>query len=209
MFAVYKKELKNYLLTPIGYVFIGLFLFMFSIFFYLTIFNSSIINFEQLFYNGSNILLFITPILTMRMFSEERKNGTEQLLLTSPTSITKVVLGKFFAAGTIILITEIFTFIYYIILSFFGRPNLLVAVVTMAGFLLLGLSYISFGMFASSLTENQIIASVISIGFFIVMLFLPYFVPYFGFFSLSTNFDKFPNGIVSIKEIFTFVTFSI
>ena len=73
MLAVFKKELKSYLLSPIGYVFIGLFLIMFSTFFFTTIFKSQVINFEYLFYNGATILTFITPVLTMRMFSEERK----------------------------------------------------------------------------------------------------------------------------------------
>ena len=69
MFAVYKKELKSYLFTSVGYIFIGLFLFLFSIFFYLQLFQSATINFEYLFYNGATILTFLTPVLTMRMFA--------------------------------------------------------------------------------------------------------------------------------------------
>ena len=157
MLAVIKKELKSYLLSPIGYVFIGLFLLIFSIFFYVSIFMSKSVNFEYLFFNGATILTFITPVLTMRMFSEERKNGTEQLILTSPRSITSIVLGKFFAAAIIMLITELCTFMYYGILNYFGKPSLLVSITTLGGFFLLSLSYISFGMFASSITENQIV----------------------------------------------------
>ena len=209
MLAVFKKELKSYLLSPIGYVFIGLFLIMFSTFFFTTIFKSQVINFEYLFYNGATILTFITPILTMRMFSEERKNGTEQLVLTSPRSITSVVLGKFLAAAVVILITEAFTLMYYFILKYFGNPSLKVALSTLFGFFLLSLAYISFGMFASSLTENQIIASVLTIGTFIVMLFLPNFSTNLEMFSLIQIFDKFPQGIISISEIVTFVSFSV
>lgn len=209
MLAVFKKELKSYLLSPIGYVFIGLFLIMFSTFFFTTIFKSQVINFEYLFYNGATILTFITPVLTMRMFSEERKNGTEQLVLTSPRSITSVVLGKFLAAAVVILITEAFTLIYYFILKYFGNPSLKVALSTLFGFFLLSLAYISFGMFASSLTENQIIASVLTIGAFIVMWFLPNFSTNLEMFSLIQIFDKFPQGIISISEIVTFVSFSV
>ena len=209
MLAVFKKELKSYLLSPIGYVFIGLFLIMFSTFFFTTIFKSQVINFEYLFYNGATILTFITPILTMRMFSEERKNGTEQLVLTSPRSITYVVLGKFLAAAVVILITEAFTLMYYFILKYFGNPSLKVALSTLFGFFLLSLAYISFGMFASSLTENQIIASVLTIGTFIVMWFLPNFSTNLEMFSLIQIFDKFPQGIISISEIVTFVSFSV
>lgn len=209
MLAVFKKELKSYLLSPIGYVFIGLFLIMFSTFFFTTIFKSQVINFEYLFYNGATILTFITPVLTMRMFSEERKNGTEQLVLTSPRSITSVVLGKFLAAAVVILITEAFTLMYYFILKYFGNPSLKVALSTLFGFFLLSLAYISFGMFASSLTENQIIASVLTIGTFIVMWFLPNFNTNLEMFSLIQIFDKFPQGIISISEIVTFVSFSV
>ena len=209
MLAVFKKELKSYLLSPIGYVFVGLFLIMFSTFFFTTIFKSQVINFEYLFYNGATILTFITPVLTMRMFSEERKSGTEQLVLTSPRSITSVVLGKFLAAAVVILITEVFTLMYYFILKYFGNPSFKVALSTLFGFFLLSLAYISFGMFASSLTENQIVASVLTIGTFIVMWFLPNFNTNLEMFSLIQIFDKFPQGIISISEIVTFVSFSV
>ena len=98
MLAVIKKELKTYFYSPVGYVFIGLFLLMFSIFFYVDVFKYQSTNFEYIFYSGATILTFIVPVLTMRSIAEERKNGTEQLLLTSPLSITKLVLGKFIAA---------------------------------------------------------------------------------------------------------------
>ena len=199
MFAVMKKEFKSYLLTPIGYIFIGLFLLMFSIFFYLSVFSSRVVT----------ILTFVTPVLTMRMFAEERRNGTEQLLLTSPRSITSVVLGKFFAAAIIMLITEAFTLMYYAILRYFGKPSILVAGTTLLGFFLLSLAYISFGMFASSITENQIVASVLTIGVFIAMWFLPDFNQIFSIFSLIYKFDNFPNGLINISEIVTFVSFTI
>ena len=213
MFAVLKKEFKSYLLSPIGYIFIGLFLLMFSIFFIVTIFQNSVVNFEYLFYNGATILTFVIPVLTMRMFSEERKNGTEQLLLTSPRSITSIVLGKFFAAALIMLITEVFTLIYFAILKYFGEPSLAVALTTLGGFFLLSLAYISFGMFASSITENQIVACVLTIGIFITMWFLPSLNSSLSEvlrqFSLISMFDKFPEGIISISEIVTFTTFTI
>ncbi len=206
MFAIIKKELKSYLLSPVGYVFIGLFLLMFSIFFNQTIFAYQSINFENLFYNGATILTFITPVLTMRMFSEERKSGTEQLLLTSPRSITSVVLGKFFAAAIVMLVTELCTLMYFAILDYFGNPSLLVAISTLLGFFLLSLAYISFGMFASSLTENQIVASVITIGVFLAMWFMP---TKNELFSLIYKFENFPMGLISITEIVTFISFTV
>ena len=209
MWAVIKKEFKSYFYSPVGYVFIGLFLIMFSIFFYTDVFNYRSANFEYIFYSGATILTFIVPILTMRTMAEERKTGTEQLLLTSPLSITKIVLGKFIAATLIVVITLLCTFMYFGILSFFGEPHIITALVTMLGFLLLAISYISFGILASSITENQIIAGVITIGFFTLTWFLPQFSTIFTNFSLINMFAKFPSGQIDIADTVTFVAFTI
>lgn len=209
MYAVIKKEFKSYFYSPVGYVFIGLFLIMFSIFFYVDVFQYQSTNFEYIFYSGATILTFLVPILTMRAIAEERKTGTEQLLLTSPLSITKVVLGKFIAATLIVAITEICTFLYFGILCYFGTPHITTALVTLLGFLLLAMSYISFGILASSITENQIIAGVITIGFFILTWFLPQFSSIFTNFSLINMFSKFPTGQIDIADTVTFVTFTI
>ncbi len=209
MLAVMKKELKSYFYSPIGYVFIGLFLIMFSIFFYTDVFYYQSTNFEYIFYSGATILTFITPVLTMRTISEERKNGTEQLLLTSPLSITKMVLGKFLATVVIVIVTELCTFMYFIILSLFGAPQISTALVTMFGFLLLAMAYLSFGILASSLTENQIIAGILTIGFFILLWFLPNFNSIFTNFSLINMFSKYPGGQIDIADTLTYIAFTI
>ena len=209
MWAVIKKEIKSYFYSPVGYVFIGLFLIMFSIFFYVDVFQYQSINFEYIFYSGATILTFIVPILTMRTIAEERKNGTEQLLLTSPLSITKVVLGKFIAAVLVVVITELCTFMYFGILCFFGTPHIVTALVTLLGFLLLAISYISFGILASSITEHQIIAGIITIGFFILTWFLPHFSDIFTNFSLINMFSKFPTGQIDIADTVTYITFTV
>lgn len=208
MLAIIKKEFKSYFLSPIGYVFIGLFLLMFSIFFYTDVFQSSYINYEYIFYSGSTILTFIVPVLTMRTFAEERKTGTEQLLMTAPISTVSIVIGKFIAAMAIIVVTEIFTLMYYAILCYFGTPDILIAVGTLFGFLLLSMSYIAFGMLASSVTENQIIAGVLTIGFLILTWFLPKFSTLFTNFSLINLFSKFPNGQIDIADTVTFIAFT-
>ena len=209
MWAVIKKEIKSYFYSPVGYVFIGLFLIMFSIFFYVYVFQYKSIKFEYIFYSVSTILTFIFPILTMRTIAEERKNGTEQLLLTSPLSITKVVLGKFIAAVLVVVITELCTFMYFGILCFFGTPHIVTALVTLLGFLLLAISYISFGILASSITEHQIIAGIITIGFFILTWFLPQFSDIFTNFSLINMFSKFPTGQIDIADTVTYITFTV
>lgn len=209
MWAILKKEVKTYFLSPIGYVFIGLFLAMCSVFFYLDVINYGSLQFENMFYSAATVLTYIVPILTMRMFAEERKLGTEQLLYTSPRSITSIVLGKFLAAVFVIIITEICTLMYLAILYFFGKPHIQTVIVTLIGFLMLSMAYISFGMFASSITENQIIAGVITIGFFIITWFLPNFNQIFLPLSLINMFDKFPSGLIAIEEIATYITFTL
>lgn len=209
MWAIIKKEFKSYFFSPVGYVFIGLFLIMFSIFFYTDVFYYQSTNFDNIFYSGATILTFIIPILTMRTLAEERKSGTEQLLLTSPVSITKIVLGKFISATLIVIITELCTFLYFGILSYFGTPHITTALVTLLGFLLLAMSYISFGLLASSITENQIIAGVITIAFFIFSWFLPNFSDVFADFSLINIFSNFPYGQIDIADTVIYITFTI
>ena len=187
----------------------GLFLAMCSIFFYLDVVEYGSLQFENMFYSASTILTFIVPILTMRMFAEERKLGTEQLLYTSPQSISSIVMGKFLASLFVVLITEICTLFYLAILYLFGTPYIQTVLVTLLGFLMLSMAYISFGIFASSITENQIIAGVITIGFFIITWFLPNFSPILEPLSLINMFNKFPSGLIAIEEIVTYITFTI
>lgn len=209
MGAIIKKEFKTYFSTPVGYVFVGLFLLAFSFFFWVEIFNYQSINFEYIFYSGASFLTFTVPLLTMRTFAEERKTGTEQLILTAPIGITKVVLAKFIAATLVVLVTELCTFMYFIILSFFGTPHITTALVSMLGFLLLAMGYIAFGLFASSITENQIIAGVITIVFFIIGMYLPGINDSLYNFSLINVFSKFITGQIDIANIITLVAFAI
>lgn len=209
MLAVMKKEFKSYFLSPIGYIYIGIFLLTCSIFFYLDLFAYQSTEFSNMFGSAATVLTFIVPILTMRMFSEERKTGTEQLLLTSPRSVTSIVLGKFFAGGLVVVVSALATLIYFVILSMFGTPHLESALVTILGFVLLSLSYLSFGMFISSLTENQVISAIVSIGFFLLIWFLPGIVSSFSSLSLMNAFyNSFMAGTISIADLVLLVSFT-
>ncbi len=210
MWAIIKKEFKSYFLSPIGYIYIGIFLLVCSVFFYLDIFAYQTTNFANMFGSAATILTFIVPILTMRMFSEERKNGTEQLLLTSPRSVTSIVLGKFFAACAVCLISTLATLLYFIILCNFGKPQVASALVAILGFALLSFAYVSFGMFASSLTENQVVAAIISIGFFLLSWFLPNIITSLSDYSLMYAFyDSFMMGTIAIKNIVLLISFTV
>lgn len=210
MLAVIKKELKSYFFSPIGYVVIGIFLLCFSVFFYLTVLRSGSVDLSVLYaYTALYGLIIIVPILTMRTFSEERKNGTEQLLLTSPTGMFKIVLGKLLAALSVIVITLLISLMFFFIVMFFGEPNLVTTLVSMLGFILISVAALSFGIFASSLTENQVIAGVITVAFLIISLFITDISSIFSGFALMNYYTSFTQGVISIENIISLLLFSV
>lgn len=208
MWAITKKELKNYFLSPIGYIYIGVFLLACSLFFYLDIFAYASTDFSSMFGSAVTVLTFIVPLLTMRMFAEERKSGTEQLILTSPVSMVGVVFGKFIAAMCVIIITLLVSFMYFFIVKFFGEPNLSAVLVHMLGFILVSAAAISIGMFASSITENQIIAGIITIAFLVMTLFMQDLNSFFENLSIMNFYSYFPRGVISLKEIIGLTSFT-
>jgi len=215
MIAILKKELKTYFLSPIGYVVIGIFLLCFSVFFYISVFTQGSHDLGILYYYPALYgLMIIVPILTMRMFAEERKSGTEQLLLTAPVSIFKIVMGKLLAALFVIIITLIISLMYWAIVSFFGEINVLSSLIAIFGFLLISIATLSFGMFASSITENQIIAGIITISFLIFSLFAGNISEVLANFTLIDFFIPFAYGILSLESgisllLFAFVFISL
>lgn len=210
MWAVFKKELKTYFLSPIGYIGVGIFMIMYSIFFYLTTISYGSVFMGDIYYATARYgLLIMIPLLTMRLFSEERKTGTEQLLLTSPRSVTSIVLGKFFAALAVILITLILSIIFPVIISFFGTVNIPTLIVTMIGFVLVAMAAISIGMLASSITENQIIAAIITIVVLIAPWFLVDISTIFSSIDLIDKFMKFPAGLISVSDTICLISITI
>ena len=209
MWAIYRKELKSYFLSPIGYIVIGIFLFVFSVFFYLTTVATGSVDLGALYYYAALYgLMIIVPILTMRMFAEERKTGTEQLILTSPVSMTGVVIGKLLAAITIICITLVISLGYFLIVNYFGSPNIAVVLVSILGYILISAAALSLGMFASSITENQIIAGVITIAFLIMSLFMQDLNSVFSNLAIMNFYQDFPSGVISLSEIVGLVSFT-
>ena len=209
MWAVFKKELKSYFLSPIGYVVVGILLLVCTVFFYLTTVQYGSVDLGALYFYAVLYGFFIIiPILTMRMFAEERKSGTEQLILTSPVSIAGVVLGKFLAAMSVIGVALIVSFMYFGIVNYFGNPNFIVLLVTMLGFLLVAGAAISIGMFASSITENQVIAGILTIAFLIMSLFIPDLGKEFQMISIMDFYEKFPTGVISLTEVVGAVSFA-
>ena len=168
MFAIYKRELKAYFLTTIGYLYMGLFLLLSGIFY---TFNNLFAQSSQYTgFLGSILLiyLFAVPLLTMRLFSEEKRQKTDQLLLTSPVSITGIVCGKFLAALTVYCGTLLVTVAYAVVIAVYGDLLAWETLGSYIGFIFLGACYISVGIFVSAGTENQLTAALIT--FFALML---------------------------------------
>jgi ABC-2 type transport system permease protein len=209
MWAVFKKELKGYFLSPVGYVVIGIFLLCFSVMFYLAVFLSGSVDLGGLYYYTALYgLIIIVPILTMRMFAEERKSGTEQLLLTLPTGMFSVVMGKFLAALAVIVITLVLSLMFFGILCFFGEPNIVTALGQILGFIFISMAAISVGMLASSLTENQIIAGVITVAFLVISLFASGISEALAGLTLIDYYLKFAQGVISVENIISLLLFT-
>ncbi len=209
MWAVFKKELKGYFLSPVGYVVIGIFLLWFSVMFYLSVFSAGSVDLGGLYYYTALFgLIIIVPILTMRMFAEERKSGTEQLLLTLPTGMFSVVMGKFLAALAVIVITLVLSLMFFGILCFFGKPNIVTALGQILGFIFISMAAISVGMLASSLTENQIIAGVITVAFLVISLFASGISEALAGLTLIDYYLKFAQGVISVENIISLLLFT-
>ena len=212
MGAVIKKELKNYFLSPIGYVVIGIFLLTFSSFFYLTTVQQSSIDLTYLFYyTALYALMFIVPLITMWTVSGERKSGTDQLLMTSPISMLGVVVAKFLSALLLIVIPVIFTLMYFAILCKYQMPDINTYLTSALGFILLSMSYISFGVFASSLTETPIVAGILTFGFVFGTTILPQLITSIDISSISllNLFIKFLLGQIDISATVIFISLTI
>ncbi len=224
MFAIYKKELRSFFINPIGYVFVGAFLGLAALICCYTTLLSSSYDTTTYF----TILMFaigiLIPLLTMRLFAEERKLRTEQLLLTAPVTITGMVLGKFLAALSLFaatLLTTCINFIPLYVIADIERGNQTydfyhVGPVTgeivgnLIGVLLIGAAFIALGTFISALTENQLAAAVITISVIVLILGIGLLNGYIDLYWLRTvlswisiysRFGNFQNGLFDFASI--------
>lgn len=164
MLAVYKKELRGYLTSMIGYVFVAFILLILGIYFTAYNLQYASPDFGATLNSVTFIFLIITPILTMKILAEEKKNKTDQLLLTAPVSVWKVVLGKYLSMVTMYLIPVVIAGFYPLIMGRYGTVSYAMAYTALLGFFFLGCAQIAVGMFLSSVTESQVIAAVLTFG---------------------------------------------
>lgn len=217
MLVIWKRELRGYLQTPIGYVFIGFFLLVGGVMFTFTNLAAGSGSIANMLAQFTTILLFLVPVLTMRLFSEERKNKSEQLLLTSPVSLVSIVVGKFLAAVTIFFLTLAVTWVYVLIIGFYGKIYWGETVTAYLGFFLMGCAYIAAGVFVSAMTENQVSAAVATYGlnFFLwVMDAAIYLIPVriiadiLSWLSIFKRYEVFTQAQLGFSGILYFLSFT-
>jgi ABC-2 type transport system permease protein len=198
MISIILREIKSFFGSPIGYLVIGLFLLLNGLFLWVfpgeyNILNSGFADMTPFFSLTPWILIFLIPAVTMRSFSDEKKQGTIELLLTKPLTVWEIVNGKFFGAVLLIVFAIIPTFVYVVIISELGLPegniDLGSTIGSYFGLLFLIGAYTAIGVFASTLSENQIVA-------FIIAVFLCFFL-YFGFDGISTLITGFEDQIAA------------
>lgn len=171
MGAIFRREMGAFFTSGIAYVFLAGFALFSGLFFSLNVVGSGISDMSPMFSSMFLIVVFLIPILTMRLLSEEKKNRTDQGLLTAPVSLTSIVLGKYFAALALFIIAESVVFIYSIIIALCGQVVWSTLLGNYFAMLFLGAAFIAIGLFISSLTENQMASAVIGI-FVLFMLYL-------------------------------------
>ena len=186
MTAVYKRELRSYLTSMIGYLFMFFILLLTGIYFSAYQLAAAYPKFEYTLSALTFVFLISVPILTMRVLAEERKQKTDQLLLTSPVSVEKIVLGKYLALVTIFAIPMIIMCLYPLLMSKFGTVSFTAAYTAILGFFLLGCANLAIGVFISSLTESQVIAAVLTFVFLFAFYMMNGISSFFSEGSLST-----------------------
>ena len=214
MFAILKRELSAYFASPIGYIYLAVF-YVFSGYFFFGVLYSNTTSLSNVFNGMFTIIMLLIPILTMRLLSEDRKNKTDQALLTAPINLISLVMGKFLSALIVYALGVAITLVYAIIIATFARPDWMVICGNIVGMLLLGAALIAIGMFISALTENQVIAAVggFAAGFSLILVdslstlvTIDWLSSFISGLSFMVRYDEFTSGILDISNVLFFVS---
>ena len=227
MLAILKKEISTFFASPIGYLVIGVFLLLNGLFLWVfksefNIFNNGVASLSSFFLLAPWILIFLVPAVTMRSFSDEKKQGTLELLVTKPISHFQIVLGKYFGAIALIILALIPTLLYVYTIAQLGAPennlDMGSTIGSYFGLLFLIASYTAIGVFASTLSDNQIVA-------FITAVFICFFM-YFGFeglsnykvfgnlvymesLGMSSHYNSISRGVIDTRDLIYFISITI
>ena len=229
MFAIYKKELRSYFINAIGYVYVGVFLAAAAVICGLTTWHEQTYDTSGYFTMLMLAFIILIPLLTMKLFAEEKKLRTEQLLMTAPVSIWQMILGKFFAAFTLFVGTVLVSCINFFPLYSYARaeraeaayselhvgPVTAEIITCVVGLILLGAAFIAIGLFVSSLTENQLAAAVITIAIIAVMLVLNLVNSYIDVYAIRvvidwicvmSRFGNFTTGVLDFSSMLYYLS---
>lgn len=234
IWIITKKELKIFLFSPIAYIITAFFLLLSGFFFYHILvwfsnqsarmmqdpyyanqLNLNKMVFEPFFNNLTVILIFLIPLLTMRLWSDEKKMRTEELLLTSDLKISSIIFGKYLAALIIYTLILLLTATYILFILVYGNPQFVPILTAYLGLMFIGAVFISIGIFASSLTENQIIAAVISFSTILLIWLIswigdsagPAWKGILAYLSFFSHFQNMVKGVVDTKDIVYYLSF--
>ncbi len=164
MIAVWKREMQSYFYTPVGYVFMGVFLMLSSVIFYLQIMRQRSSDLLTFIGTMSYLWMLLCPVLTMRLLAEERQKATDQLLITSPVSLPGIVLGKYLAAVTVTLVTVALTFVYVFVVMLYGQVFDGELLTGYLGFILQGCAFLAVDLFISGLCRTPVTAAILAFG---------------------------------------------
>lgn len=215
--TLFKKEFFSYFNSPIAYIFIAVFLVAGNWLFFQNFFLYQQASMRNFFSLLPWIFLFLAPALTMRLWAEERKNGTAEFLFTLPLTDWQAVLAKFFGSLAFVAAALLATFTVPLTVIFLGNVDLGPVIGGYLGALLLAGSYLSIGLFASSVTKNQIVAFIIGLGAcfiffiagydFVVMTSPDWLAPILSFIGLGNHFDNISRGVIDTKDIIYYLSF--
>ncbi|MBA3269424.1 MAG: ABC transporter permease subunit, partial [Acidobacteria bacterium] len=226
------KELRGYFASPIAYIVIGFFALLYGWFFYvpLSFFNrqsmqmgaemGGALNINQaliapMLTNATVVILFVMPMITMRTYSEEKRSGTIELLLTSPLTDTQIILGKFIGAMGLYVAMLAVTLIHAGILFLYGNPEWKPLATGYLGLLLMGGCFLSVGLLISSLTKNQIVAGMVTFAVFLMLWVINWIGTFVGpttqavlsHLSITDHFDDFARGVLDTKHLVYYLSF--
>lgn len=210
MIAIWKRELQSYFYTPVGYVFMGVFLALSSVMFYLQILYQRSSDLLTFIGQMSYLWMLLSPVLTMRLMAEERQKRTDQLLLTSPTSLVGIVLGKYMAAVAVMLLTVALTLVYVFIVALYGQVYPGELMVGFLGFILQGCAFLALDLLVSGCASNQVTAAVVAFGVNFILWILDmletsvtvtWVANVMNFFSLYSRNEPFLMGQLSFASI--------
>lgn len=217
MKAIFKRDFKSYFTSPVGYIFLAIMLF-FQGWFFSNLYLNGMSNIAYVFSDICMFNFFLIPILTMRTMSEDRRQKVDQVLLTSPVSLWGLVFGKFFATLAIFMMSYSMTIVFQIIIVFQNVTiNWLVYIANVLGIALMGSALIALGVFISSMTENQLVAAVVSFTVSFLIYMLDNFASMInnnvvttavGWVSFVGRYNTFVEGVIDYSNAIFFVGFA-